>query len=462
MDSVDKKIKEIWLDQEESLPADFAWESMQEGILEKMPKQSKKRRAIYWIWAALALMVLAGLAYYMIQEKNQESEQSTKHIAQQGTKSINKTVAPSKTTSTIATASAHINAEEKSTATTEIPRNNKTSTSGNINSEIPNKPSKQLAINNEVTTQSSSAINNKPHSVSTDIIRAVTNVFTEINTSEDYSQKTNLSLATSAIKPTLAHVASLSACKLDLVTHRDLPSITTEYQDQISPEKKEYEHSISFLAGSNWHNGLAHNSASEEYTDGLPGISLGLQYQSIKNNKWFYGAQLNYDYHVDQLDFTKTDTVSHTFTNSTVNIINTLTSSTSQFTGDITQNVPRYRKEYHSNTYQRYGLSLMLGRRFSISKNLHLDIAPRLAYNYLSPINAKGLDSKNEIVDITTDDIGQNHWMLGGMTQLHYGLSDRLKATALGQWSMALNNISEQSNHKSQKLALLAGLSYEF
>lgn len=447
MDSMDKKIKEAYFSTEDQLPDGYSWEEMENGILSKMPEEKKDRKVFFWLFG-FVLLALIGAAAWSWQ--NTQQEKTEKIITYQEESNAD-----------------HEKYSEKNNNST----NEFESKSLNIEQtekDIEKKNAEIKSYANTASIQSTKRIINHRQSLTAN---TTTNkpkpAIPALNKSEkSWTSSSNTNTQSSSEQTPhlsggyqlLEQMVELDKLKLNCNTllHRGITA------PSIQSIKKESSQKWALLAGSSIHNGLSHNPESQKYTEAAPGFSLALNYQKNWKQNWILGGQIMYSFMVDQLDFSKTDQIDHTYHNSTITATNTLTGSSQTVTGDITQTVDRYRKEYHSNTYHMAKIEVGIGREWQVAPRLLIHAMPTLGYAFTKADQVVALDEFGEVIRPQKTLIRNHNFTIGGRIGIDVAITDRWSLSAQLQGQSHLKNIAIDSPYKFKSLGLYAGLSQRF
>jgi len=507
MEQFNKKIKDIYDQEQSSLPTELKWDEMKAGIFEKMKEEQDDEPApvfAFWFgqkkwWLAIAVLLVAFTSVSIYLNTNQpiidQSNSNKKNLTE---KILNENLYQ-KTT------------QQKDQESKSISENNATSKPGDlISGSINETTTKPTAINNDVINSpanekirsnnefSSSAtkhnLTKKPISSILNDEKAKTSnatvLVTEENTDELESTKiipskhqsssknesinvvskideaitsTNFTEDFKVVDPLKKKVPGLESLNESLVLKAiDIPII------KKPAEQNESYNSLQLDAGLTYLFSMYQKSNSNQYKTekGFPSNYINISYQRIFTNKIYVSTGLSFSRFKTKFDLS--DKIMHTYlvkNAHTLSIENIVTGKTTDVFEDVEIAAPSQRRVRHYNHFDELSIPIIVGKHFK-SKKFTYNIGLGSEVSLYTSSKGKTLRANKVINYAKTNALSyQNKVQVSTLLELGAGftLNKQFEIIAnLRHKNYLLNWANDGLTVKPQALLLGAGLRYKF
>lgn len=410
MEQLNKKIKDIYKQEQTSLPPELSWEEMKDGIFEKMKEQEDEPALVYpyfigqrkwWFTIATLLVVFTATFIYstlhdaLLKDIDANKNNLKEKIVKQNTNQLasEQKVATLKPIYENDTTTKTNNLVSNDNATTNKPIEKEGVISNPVNKKLigNNKPSNFEVKSNSNTKPIISISNkNKPKTVNTTgFIKDDNNIYLESTKTTTkkpatsyHETITNISKTDKAItnrnnvnsfkvvKFLEKKFSSLTALNDDLV----LKEVSNNVSIKKPAEQKESYNLLQVDAGFTYLYTLYKKSDKPQFDAeiGFPSNYINVGYSKIFANGIYVSTGLNYNKY--KTKFELNDTITHTYlvenahTRSTKNIV---TGKTIDLYEDVEVQALSSRRVRHYNQFNTLSIPLIIGKQFNHNKLLY-------------------------------------------------------------------------------------------
>lgn len=503
MEQLNKKIKDIYNQEQASLPAEFSWDEMKDGIYKKMKEQEDEPvpvlpffigRKNWWLFISASFLVLASMFTYF--KLNDYNLKSTNNIANNyeptpkaekalSNKSIEDKVLKSIDESYSKLDKSNLVSKSDETKPVEkvTPPNNKTLN----NSAIANTNHK--SINKLVKTNKTSS-NDKPYSTPSykkDIEPILENLrISNVNETQPIDKKLNHSKNKQTINKTkindnnstvinetrfkIVEPITKKNSKLKSGNQSSIQVKETIVNPDIEKQAEEHksDHALQLDGGFTYLFSLYKKSDSKQYRTekGFPSVYTSLNYSKVFPNKIYISTGLNYSKY--KTKFELSDTIIHTYlveNAHTLSIENLVTGKTSDIFEDVNVDAPSIRTARHYNRFDAISIPVVIGKQFK-HKKLRYNIGLGSDISFYNLSAGKTLRA-NEVISYSQKDIipYSNKVQVATLLELGMGLAvnKHIDITANFRYKKHLANwANDNLSIKPQAVLLGAGLKFKF